>query len=398
MNLARSMLSDAQLPAHYWGEAMSTAVHVLDLIPVTRHPGKAPFEIRTGQKPDVSYLHPFGCTAYTKIPKEDGASKLDPRSVKGVLVGYFRKGDYKILERMTGRMFHARDVIFKEGTGHRSITILTIPEEDHQPTVIANGQMPPDVLSTQQPVALRIRPGSRPLHLDPVATINAHTENSATNLLPMLPAQLQPMQTLRCSSQLAQPSPALIAMWDPIQRETTAHDQGEDWMGGDFSTALMTRGPFTFIADRGNKDIPKTYVETMRRLDLWQAPMNEELKMMEDRGIFELVDEKSVPRDKNMVGCRWVYANKHNAEGDVIRRKACLVAKGFSQVAGEDFDKTYAAVVQLKSLHMSAAIAAQEGLEIWQVDFISAYLNSIPEHKVYIHLPPVFPGGEGKLV
>ena len=46
---------------------------------------------------------------------------------------------------------------------------------------------------------------------------------------------------------------------------------------------------------------------------------------------------------------------------------------------------------------MSAAVAAQEGLEIWQVDFISAYLNSIPEHEVYMRLPPGFPGGEGKL-
>lgn len=81
----------------------------------------------------------------------------------------------------------------------------------------------------------------------------------------------------------------------------------------------------------------------------------------------------------------------------MIRRKARLVAKGFSQVAGEDFDETYAAVVHLESLRMSAAIAAQEGLEIWQIDFVSAYLNSIPEHKIYMRLPPGFPGGEGKL-
>ena len=107
LDLARSMLSDAQLPAHYWGEATSAAVHVLDLVPTTRHPGKTPYEIRTRWKPDVSYLRLFGCTAYAKIPREDSASKLDPRSVKEVLVGYFGKGDYKILERTTGQMFRA---------------------------------------------------------------------------------------------------------------------------------------------------------------------------------------------------------------------------------------------------------------------------------------------------
>ena len=125
--------------------------------------------------------------------------------------------------------------------------------------------------------------------------------------------------------------------------------------------------------------------------------MDEELKVMADRGVFELVDESMVPSGKNVVGCRWVYANKFNADGEIVRRKARLVAKGFSQVAGEDFDETYVAVVQLESLRMLAAIAAQEGFEIWQIDFVSAYLNSIPEHEIYMRLPPGFPGGEGKL-
>lgn len=92
-----------------------------------------------------------------------------------------------------------------------------------------------------------------------------------------------------------------------------------------------------------------------------------------------------------------MYANKFNTEGKVIQRKAWLVAKGYSQVVGEDFEETYAAVVHLESLRMSVAIAAQEGLEIWQVDFVSAYLNSIPEHEMYMCLPPGFLGGEGKL-
>lgn len=168
-------------------------------------------------------------------------------------------------------------------------------------------------------------------------------------------------------------------------------------MGDDLLAALMAGGPYAFMMEGNDTSVPKTYVEAMKRPDLWKPPMEEELKVMEERGVFELVDEKSVPNGKNIVGCRWVFANKFNVEGEVIRRKAWLVAKGFSQVAGEDFDETYAAVVRLESLRMSAAITAQEGLEIWQVDFISAYLNSIPEHEVYMRLPPGFPGGEGKL-
>lgn len=69
------------------------------------------------------------------------------------------------------------------------------------------------------------------------------------------------------------------------------------------------------------------------------------------------------------------------------------MAKGYSQIAGEDFDETYAAVVHLESLRMTAAIAAQKRLEIWQVNFVSAYLNSIPKHDIYMCLPPGFLGG-----
>ena len=67
--------------------------------------------------------------------------------------------------------------------------------------------------------------------------------------------------------------------------------------------------------------------------------------MMEDWGVFELVQESQVLRDKNIVGCCWVYMNKFDAKGTITWRKACLVVKGYSQVAGEDFDKMYAAVV-----------------------------------------------------
>ena len=110
---------------------------------------------------------------------------------------------------------------------------------------------------------------------------------------------------------------------------------------------------------------------------------------------FEMIDEAKVPKNKNIVGCQWVYTNKYNVDGKVIGRKACLVAKGFSQVVGKDFNEMYVAVVCLESLRILVVIAAREGFEIWQVNFVSAYLNSIPEHKVY--LPLGFARGEGKL-
>lgn len=134
-------------------------------------------------------------------------------------------------------------------------------------------------------------------------------------------------------------------------------------------TALIAKNFYVYLVtlmaskDGDDYKVPKTYAEAMRRPDLWRLAMEEELKMMEDRGVFELVQESQVSRDKNIVSCR-CYANKFDAEGTVTQRKARLVTKGYSQVAGEDFDETYAAVVRLESLRMSMAVAAQEGLRL----------------------------------
>ncbi|KAH0591507.1 hypothetical protein H2248_001571 [Termitomyces sp. 'cryptogamus'] len=80
-----------------------------------------PHKIHTGCKPDITHLRPFGCTAYAKVPKEDGASKLAPRSVKCALIGYFGVSNYKLLEHTMGCIFQACSIIFKKGLGHQTL-------------------------------------------------------------------------------------------------------------------------------------------------------------------------------------------------------------------------------------------------------------------------------------
>ena len=296
----------------------------------------------------------------------------------------------------------SRNMIFEEGTGHCPLTVLGEGEDDPVLSTPRNVPTPtaPSILPARQPVAPRIRLDSGPVH----ATVPDTAPGRAQVLTPAEPHHTTESQLpLHRLSRMTQPTPALIVARETLQRERDAREDGADWAaGGDTPTALAAESPFGYLSvlTQDNDDItktPKTYAEAMKQPHLWKPAMDEELKTMEDRGVFELVDEKEVPKDKNVVGCRWVYVNKFNADGNVVWRKAWLVAKGYSQVAGEDFDETYAAVVCLELLRMSAAIATQESFKIWQVNFVSAYLNSIPEHEVYMRLPPGFPGGEGKL-
>jgi hypothetical protein len=78
---------------------------------------------------------------------------------------------------------------------------------------------------------------------------------------------------------------------------------------------------------------------------------------------------------QNIVGTKWVFHNKQDEHGVVIRNKTRLVAKGYSQVKGLDFDETFTTVARLESIRMLLAYAIHHGFKLYQMDVKSAFLN-----------------------
>ncbi len=89
--------------------------------------------------------------------------------------------------------------------------------------------------------------------------------------------------------------------------------------------------------------------------------MKEEIAMLERTGTYIEVE---APQGVNIVGCKWVFRLKHDASGNIVQRKARLVAQGFSQVPGVDYFDTYAPVAKFASIRTILAIAAQLNLEL----------------------------------
>ena len=118
--------------------------------------------------------------------------------------------------------------------------------------------------------------------------------------------------------------------------------------------------------------------------------MVHELKMLKEKGVFEVVLR---PQGKNIIGSKWVYAVKWKEDGMVERRKVRTVAKGFTQVIGEDYNETYTSVARLESVRLVCAIAASRGLRLWQVNFVSAFLNSDNAYEMYMEQPKGFEEG-----
>jgi len=143
------------------------------------------------------------------------------------------------------------------------------------------------------------------------------------------------------------------------------------------------------------EDDPKSLAEAKDRSDWpeWKKAMDEEMALMDK---YEVWDEVDQPEDTNLVGCRWVFRIKRDANGKILKYRARLVAQGFTQLYGIDFYETFTPVARLSSIRTVIALAASEDWELHQMDVKSAYLNSPIDTAIYMRLPPGY-GSKGKV-
>ncbi|GJZ61409.1 retrovirus-related pol polyprotein from transposon TNT 1-94 [Tanacetum coccineum] len=115
--------------------------------------------------------------------------------------------------------------------------------------------------------------------------------------------------------------------------------------------------------------------------------MQEELNQFVANDVWELVPQ---PRNMKIIGTKWVFRNKLDENGIVSRNKARLVAQGYNQQEGIDYDETYASVARLESIRILLAYACALDFKLFQMDVKSAFLNGFINEEVYVAQPPGF--------
>ena len=413
VEMALSFLKDAGLPKTYWGYAVLYAVYIINRTPTCVIKGNlTPFEAYTGNKPSISHVRIFGCKAFAHVPHEK-RQKLDAKTIECTHLGYSEhKRAYILLHRPSGRIFESRDVHFDEGDGaeaERVVIEADFTEKEHQISEKApeseddstsdeaevqgllddesedgdDGDEPPDAGNKEPKPDLDDKP------INPsTGASNGHSGSandpsikrsspivSATQKAPE--ASLTSFQTSRTVPNPSnQPDPPEICRSArtrkaPIRDDDNPYfvtsygqrncpgggarigeDRGASERGGD-EEIPDSDDNVTLVMDETAKATkvgdPLSYNNAMSRQDAaeWRKACQAELNMFKKQGLYEEVPK---PCNHKIVGCKWVFLTKTGADGQIEHYKARVVAQGFSQVEGIDYNETFAPVTKFNSI------------------------------------------------
>ena len=131
---------------------------------------------------------------------------------------------------------------------------------------------------------------------------------------------------------------------------------------------------------------PKKVEESLKD-ENWVESMHQELHQFVRNDVWELVPR---PKDTNVINTKWIFKNNTNEDGEIIRNKSRLVAQGYTQVEGIDFDESFAPVARLESIQILLSIACIMNFKLYQMDVKSAFLNRFLNEEVFVEQPKGF--------
>nr|GEX99381.1 putative ribonuclease H-like domain-containing protein [Tanacetum cinerariifolium] len=174
---------------------------------------------------------------------------------------------------------------------------------------------------------------------------------------------------------------------------------------GELSSATQTRSMTRVVKDQGgltqiNNEDFHTYMfacflsqEEPKRLHQalkdpsWFEAMQEELLQFKMQKVWVLVD---LPNGKRAIGTKWVFRNKKDEKGIVVRNKARLVAQGHTQEEGINYEEVFAPVARIEAIRLFLAYVSFMGSMVYQMDVKSAFLYGTIEEEVYVYQPSGF--------
>ncbi|KAI3493174.1 hypothetical protein L1887_42164 [Cichorium endivia] len=512
---ARTMLNFANLPMYFWAEAISTACFTQNRSYIHKRFHITPYEVLNRRKPNVKFLHIFGCRCFI-LNMKDHLTKFNDKSEEGIFLGYSQDSKaYRVMNKRTRRIEETFNLSFDDyyikkslhpfpmssifpkpvvdavqvttfdsdfsllfdppkratdsevrapdnheselskltdGPDDSSTCSIQRPSSEGEPSNQLLGNASVEGEPSNQSEGIASIEGESSLSPREVATPTppSHAISNIISLYPAVqgepeivtpysattftsdratssstPAHVEGEQILNSSSQMHTPQTNNNLIMDDLPSTSGYPSDIEDIDAEgppDFDPNYppldkWTRNhpPSLVIGDVRDKVLTRAQLQ-QRKLDLdktselcmfnvfiskvepknvkdafdhpdWIEAMQMELEEFERNKLWRLIPK---PANASIVGLKWVYRNKLDTEGNVVRNKARLVVKGYCQQEGIDYEETFAPVARLESVRIFLAYAAHKNFDVFQMDVKCAFLNGDLEETVFVEQPPGF--------
>lgn len=437
---ARCMLQEAGLCGRYWGEAVMTAAYLKNRCPTSALAGLTPMEKWTGSIPDLSHLHVFGCLAYSLVPGQH-RRKFDVKSKPYVFVGYSEtsKGFRLMDPHKPGKVLISRNVAFIENKFYTKDININLENNDfiyydyeyncnkicdtkfnnesNNNVINSVGNLQESSQQLEPIPNVQCEPNSSPCNELNIHDNSSHTigPNSSHN-------SIQNSNDSYMSTGIADEEYCTgseeesNSVWSPPDdgsRSERLSSSGGTPLRGEASSSApppavvrpvrSTRSKLpsryddyevdcSLVTQDVTLDEPLTYEEAISgpNSEHWQSAMQSEYNSLIANNVWQLVNR---PLNQNIVKCKWVFKTKFDADGKFSKFKARLVARGFTQVEGLDYNETFSPVVRHSTMRILFSLANEMNLDINHVDVTTAFLHGDLSETIYMEQPPGFDNG-----
>lgn len=351
MEAARTMLIGSGLPKNFWTEAVRTAAFVNNRL-VNKSTRKTAYELFFGKQMPRTKFYEFGSLCYIMIPDEK-RRKLDDKAMEGRFLGYDEnsKGFRVAIGRR--KVIVTREIKFTQAKPEES-------DEDDESLFDFEPDSTPESGSSEEPsTGVDLEETSDSQYLD------------AEESTPQVSEEENLMNKEETEAQEE------VAIEEPTRRSQRTNK----------GVPPRRYHPTNCTAGIKTERDPKSYKEAMNsdNWKQWIKAMNQELQTIKENDTWE---EVKLPYGRKAIGCKWVFKTKHHEDGTVKERKARLVAQGFSQKFGTDYDEVFAPVARNTTFRILLSVAGKRNLIVNHYDVKSAFLNGELKEEIYMRHPP----------
>ncbi|KAI3734576.1 hypothetical protein L6452_14047 [Arctium lappa] len=402
---ARSLLVDSKLPITFWAEAVNTACYVQNRVLVVKPKNKTPYELLNKRKPFVGFFKPFGCPC-TILNTKTHLGKFDSKADDGFLVGYSSQSKtYRVFNSSFRIIEESDNVKCNEntpnpiGTGPQwlfDIDSLTnsfgFSSNDHA----GSGGEGSGTTQVQESVSKSV--------IFPTPTVNSFEDCEIEQSTGPRQSRDEENQEDKesevavenTSVELNDSNLEADVNEEPSHNTRVQKNHPPQLVIGDISSPMMTRHQsrlqemqdqqHTVLSCFLSQLEPKKAHDAMKESS-WIEAMQEELLQFKLQDVWDLVD---LPKGHRAIGTKWIFRNKRDERGIVIRNKARLVAQGYTQEEGIDYEEVFAPVARIEAIRLFLAYASYMNFKVYQMDVKSAFLYGSIEEEVYVCQPPGF--------